>query len=342
MAMVKGYCTNCNKNNEERRIFDVNSEAKFCYCPHCGKKYRPKVAIANYEKTIDKYNKKAKYFLKNVGEALYAYNLFGYVLELEYTNRTARLGRLLSLSFLSTLRRNRFNEVKELLDMEKSSERGMKSKKKYSAFLMSLDGSTRAYISLVKRNLTFRGYFYDTDCIKLYFCHIRDAINLKRAIAAELSSINDAAGASDVFNNIKEMELEYNKTIFTVDGNDHYFANFTKAGEPLLTNGSKHIDTKMGKFRLSTLDKNNKKLNVLKERVFTKAFPRMYHAEQRCVPAAITAGVLSIGLLVTFFIMMGQPIASLFLTLFIVLFVLSLSLVAMKFILISILKKPRF
>ena len=43
MAIKKGYCTNCNKHDESRRIFDVNSEARVCYCPHCGKKYRPKI-----------------------------------------------------------------------------------------------------------------------------------------------------------------------------------------------------------------------------------------------------------------------------------------------------------
>ena len=81
MAMKKGFClsTVCNKREEVRRIFDVNSEAQFCYCPYCGKKYRPKVAIFNYEKRITRYDKKAKFFLKNVGQPLYAYNLFAYV-----------------------------------------------------------------------------------------------------------------------------------------------------------------------------------------------------------------------------------------------------------------------
>ncbi len=91
--MKKGFCTGtgCNNREEVRRIFEVNSEAQFCYCPYCGKKYRPKVAIFNYEKRITRYNKKAKFFLLNVGQPLYAYNLFAYVLELEPENKTAKL-----------------------------------------------------------------------------------------------------------------------------------------------------------------------------------------------------------------------------------------------------------
>ena len=96
MAMKKGFClsTVCNKREEVRRIFDVNSETQFCYCPYCGKKYRPKVAIFNYEKRITRYDKKAKFFLKNVGQPLYAYNLFAYVLELEPTVNVLEFGAL--------------------------------------------------------------------------------------------------------------------------------------------------------------------------------------------------------------------------------------------------------
>ena len=138
------------------------------------------------------------------------------------------------------------------------------------------------------------------------------------------------------------MELEYNRDTYTVDGHDHYFANFTKYGEPLITDGRKTIDTKLSKFRMATLDKNNKKLIVLKDRVFTRRFIHVYITQEISIPVAILHGLASIGFLIAFIILNGQTIAPLFLTLFIVFMVVGVSIVVLRFILNSILKKPRF
>ena len=103
MALKKGYCISCNKNDETRRIFDVNPSVSYCHCPHCGKRYRPKVAIALYQKVIARYLRRAFFFLRNVGNPKRAYGIFAYVLELEPSNKAARMGRVLSLAYLSTI-----------------------------------------------------------------------------------------------------------------------------------------------------------------------------------------------------------------------------------------------
>lgn len=343
MPMKKGYCINCNKHDEIRRIFDVNSESRFCYCPHCGKKYRPKVAIFNYERTISRYNKKAKFFLKNVGQPRYAYNLFAYVLELEPTNKTAKLGRLLSLAYLSTLRRNHFSEVKELLDMAKHEVKEPKSnREKYSEFLMSLDKCLNDYIFKVKKKLCIHACFYDSDCIKLYYKHLRDTINLKRVIAGEFSSIGDSKHSSECFDSIKKLELDYNEPTYTADGVEHTFSNFSKYGEPLVSEGRKVINTKLGKHRLSTLDKNNKKLNVLSDSVFSIAYFRMYVVYDKCYWLGGAALVLSIAFMIAFLTQIGAPLFTLFLILFIFFVANGLLLIGIRFLFGAILKKPRF
>lgn len=342
MAMKKGFClsTVCNKREEVRRIFDVNSEAQFCYCPYCGKKYRPKVAIFNYEKRITRYDKKAKFFLKNVGQPLYAYNLFAYVLELEPTNVTAKLGRLLSLAYLSTLRRNRFSEVKALLEMVKDEVRDQKGTR-YSNFLGSLNICANDYLDKTRKKLTFRGYFFDTECLKLYYKNLRDVIDFKRYLASEISHTSDKKGAEKVFTEIKNFELLYNEVAFTANGVDHTFTNFTKTGEPLITEGRKKVDTKLQKYRLSTLNKNDKKLIYIKDTVFSHAYIGLYRIYENSYIYSIINAVIAIGLLITWIVLINKPIALLFLVLWIVFLFFAVSFLALRIIIGSVLKKPR-
>ena len=342
MAMKKGFCigTGCNNREEVRRIFEVNSEAQFCYCPYCGKKYRPKVAIFNYEKRITRYNKKAKFFLLNVGQPLYAYNLFAYVLELEPENKTAKLGRLLSLAFLSTLRRNRFSEVKALLEMAKGEVREQKGNR-YSNFILSLNVCANDYIERCKKKLTMHRYFYDIDCLKLYYTNLRDTIDFKRYLASEISHTSDKKGAEKIFVEIKNFELQYNETYYTADGIDHSFTNFTKFGDPLITQGRKQIDTKLGKFRLSTLNKNDKKLIYIKDPIFTHARIGMYRIYEYAYIYAGINVVIAGGFFAAWIVLLQKPIAVLFLTLWILFLTIGLSFLVAKIIFGSLLKKPK-
>lgn len=341
MPMMKGYCTNCNKDNEVRRIFDVNSDVRFCYCPHCGKKYRPKVAISNYTKRINHYLKRSYYYLKNVGDPLAAYNLFAYVMELEPKNKVAKLGRLSSLCYLSTVRRNRFLEVRELLDMEKDDFHSKDITMEYATTLLGLEKCTELYLKNVKNRLTMRTYFFDVACIKLYYKHVREAIELRRLIVSELSAINEEKLASDVSDRIKVLEMQYNDIIFTVDGQDHTLVNFTKNGEPLITNGRRRIDTKLSRYRMSTLDQNNKKLNIIPDRVFTKVYINMFKAYKVSLPLAIINALIGLTLLVFYFILIKYACAPYVLGVTIFFLVLSLTFVAINPLFFSILKKPR-
>lgn len=340
MAMKRGYCTNCNKNDESRRIFELNPDVKFCFCPHCGKKYRPKVAIANYKRVIHRYNLRATYLLKNAGEFEEAYHLFAYVLELEAYNKTAKLGRLLSLAYLSSVRRNRFIEVSDMLEMEKEEFRGSKIKQEYIIFLLALNKCTVDYIHNVKNQLTFHSYFYDIDCAKLYYKHIRDAIILKRLVAAEFSNIDEESFATKVTNSIKDFENEYNNTIITANGQDHYFANFAKSGDPLITNGRRKINTKLDKYRLSTLNKEDKKLRIISEDVFNLKYRHMHRTLKRSLPLTISLGLISTGLFIAYFCLLKYSNALVLLIFAIAFGVGALTFLVLRFLFQSLLKRP--
>ncbi len=342
MANKKGYCTKCNKNEETRRIFDVNSDVRFCYCPHCGHKYRPKVAIHNYQKVIAHYLKRAEFYLKNLNEPKNAYYLYAYVMDLEPENKQAKMGRLLSLCYLSTLRRNRFLEVEEMLRMEKELFHGVTLKKQYSLFLLSLNSCIDGYLELIYKKLTLKTYFFDVDCIKLYFKHIKDALTLKRLIVDELSLCDEEKFSSIADKSIRKYEKVYSQTMVTCDGYEHHFTSFTKEGEAIFSNnGVKRTDVDMSRYRLSTLNMEDKKLRHIKDRVWTLKYVRMYGFHNISFPITFVNFALGITFLTLFFVFKNLAIRPLFGILAIVFFVSGLAFIAIHFIFRMLLKKQR-
>ena len=342
MALKKGYCTNCNKNDETRRIFDVNPSASYCHCPHCGKKYRPKVAINNYNRVLARYLKRAFFFLRNVGDARRAYGIFAYILELEPSNSAARMGRLLSLSYLSSLRRNRFKEAKELLLMDVEQFREERIRKEYAAFLLELSKCTDEYIFRVEKKLTFRDYFYDVDCLKLYYKNMEDVIDIKRIIVNELSLIDEEKMVEIVSNSIKNLEDIFKTSVFTADGKEQKLVNFGKSGEPLIVNGYQRRDTtKILRYRMSTLDPNNKKATLIKDVVFSRTYIKMFNAMQASVALIIASTLIALVALIIYLVFIKNVHILVALIIAIAFGVIGVSLVIMRLIFSSILTKKR-
>ncbi len=343
MALKKGYCTNCNKNDETRRIFDVNPSTSYCHCPHCGKRYRPKVAINNYNRVLARYLKRASYFLRNVGDAKRAYGIYAYILELEFSNSAARMGRLLALSYLSSLRRNRFKEAKELLLMDVEQFREEKYEKEYSAFLLELSKCTDEYMYRVEKKLTFKDYFYDVDCLKLYYKNMEDVIDIKRLIVNELSLINEEKMVEIVSNSIKNLEEIFKKSVFTADGKEQKLVNFGKSGEPLIVNGYQRKDTtKIQRYRMSTLDPNNKKATFIKDVVFSRTYIKLFNAMQASIALIIVSAVIALVALIIYLVFIKNPFILVALILAIVFGVLGVSFVIMRLILSYVLTKKRY
>ena len=341
--MKKGYCTNCNKNDETRRIFDVNPSTSYCYCPHCGKKYRPKVAINNYNRVISRYLRRAFFFLRNVGDARRSYGIFAYVLELEPSNSAARMGRVLSLSYLSTLRRNRFREAKELLLMDVEQFRNRKIEKEYSAFLLELSKCTDEFMFRLEKKLTFKDFFYDVDCLKLYYKHMADVIDIKRTIVNELSLIDEEKMVEIVSNSIKNLEESYKTSVFTADGKEQKLVNFGKSGEPLIVNGYQRKDvTKIQRYRMSTLDPNNKKATYIKDIVFSRTYIKMFNAMQSSIALIIVSALIALVALIIYFVFIKNAHVLVALIIAIIFGIIGVSFVIMRLILSSLLKKKRY
>lgn len=341
MSMKKGYCTNCNKHDESRRIFDVNSETRFCYCPHCGKKYRPRIAIFNYERTINKYLRRANFYLKNAGETRLAYSLFAYVLELEPGNKSAKLGRLLSLCYLSTLRRTRFKETQELLSIEREDYHTQGIRREYVAFLLSLNECLDDFIIRSHRKLTMKNFFFDVECAKLYFNQIKEILELKRLIVEELIECDEAKQASSVQNTIKLLEAKYKESFFTFDGQEHNLVNFTKNGDPLIVNGKRvENTTKLMRYRPSSLNIDDKNAQYIKDDVFSKANLHTYHFIKASIFFITFTAVIALTLLVIYFIYMKYQFSLAFLIVASIFGVAAVLFVILRLIYSHKLKKP--
>ena len=342
MSMKKAYCFSCKTRDESRRIFEVNSDMKYCYCPRCMKKYRPRVAIHNYERVIHHYLRRANFFLKNAGEPKLAYALFAYILELEPTNKQAKLGRLLSLAYISTLRRNRFLELKELLIIERDQFRSQSVRREYTSFLKTLDHSLNAFVTRAKKRVTFKGYFYESECFTLYLKHIHDVIELKRMIISELSAIDQDNLIMPIENSIKTLEGEYKKSVVVVNGDELHLESFSKDGEPIIVTGKKKkVDPRVQKYRLASLHPENKKLRLIKDSVYTRRFANYYFTYRLSFILAISLAAVALVSFITFFIVLKYPISPLFITLAILFGVNAIVAVILRFIMMMILKKPR-
>ena len=168
MAMKNGYCVKCHTDDPRRRVFKVNSEAVVCYCPVCMTQYKPKEAIAHYNRFIDGLLRKSDTSLHVAMLPETSYKNYARVLEFESENVRALLGRLLSLIYLSTLRRSKFDEVVLLMNNDISRYRLIGSRTDFLNFIRSANAAANYYIETMVRRLTMKGCFYDLDCLSLY------------------------------------------------------------------------------------------------------------------------------------------------------------------------------
>ncbi len=186
MATKKGLCPHCKTRRMDHRIFDVNPEASTCFCPVCMQEVEPKVAIDKYNNYIQKLLDKANNTLFVTCDPEVAYREYADVIELEPKNAYALLGRILCLIYMGKVRKSYLNEAYSLL--EHTSYEGC-NLKEYIAFIKKINFALDEYETVLKKKLTFKSYFYDIECLKLYWVHLYNVIKFKELLLAMVSEL---------------------------------------------------------------------------------------------------------------------------------------------------------
>lgn len=306
MSLKKAYCPICHPSDEKYHIFDVNADAEVCYCPHCMAKLIPADAIKAYELFINKKINKANNILFSAIDFPKAYSLFAQVLEYDAFNHDALYGRLLSLLYMSTLRHPRFKDFMLLFQEEKETFHKAENRSSYFLFLSRVLHAINEYDVAFRKRITISQYFYDIDCIKLYFSHVKDIYDIKMDIRQEILFLQSkdkecqdyAVSLTFLDKSIKVKDLEMTKRWLTADGYSYGYVGKGEMGDVLLGRSDQQNVVKINHYHPKALyeDKaKGKKLikdNVFPNNLFT------FHVKNVAFPLMIIFAVLTLAMVV--------------------------------------------
>ncbi len=302
MALKKAYCTHCHVSDEKDRIFEVNSDAEACFCPRCMTKYVPSIPINAFEAFITKQINQADRNLFSAIGYYKSYVMYARVLEFDPNNIHALFGRLLALVYMSSLRKTHFQSVILLLNDEKEIFRKVSNEKMYLTFLHRVCYALDEYYSLFRKKLITHHYFYDVDCIKLYYKNLNDIEKLKAIILKEYYFIKARHDEPEVKLAIASLEKsvssqreEMNKKWITADGYAYGYVGTSESGDLLLGRSDKLNTVKIAHYHPKALshERSNKKNMLIKDQVFPN-FLFLYRLEKISLPATIVLFILSI------------------------------------------------
>ncbi len=228
MSLKRAICTHCHPyhKNGKVRVFDVNPEATVCYCPYCERKLDPQEAIDAYTQMLRKKGVHAYKILYEQTNYPLAYQTFAQIIELDPTYIEARFGRILSLIYLSGLRRTRFNDATLLLKEEsKLYFHKIKDLNRYIRFLTRANDAVDEYNSRFRRKLVVRGYYYDEDCIQCMYEHVKSIVEFKINLLEECEIMNGKVDNDTLKNLTKKIrdqitfiENELSTPVLSIDG----------------------------------------------------------------------------------------------------------------------------
>ena len=301
MATKKGLCPYCRSLRVDRRIFPVNPEASTCFCPTCMREIAPKKAIDDYIEYISQQLKIADKTLFVTCDPVLAYQQYASVIELEPKEAHALLGRILCLVYMGKVRKSYLKEALTLL--EATSYEGCDIAD-YVFFLKKINFALDEYDSSLQKKLTFRGFYYDIDCLRLYFTHFYDIILLKELLLEIVENIKSKYSSQQnevlinlLKHNVDEKHRLLRQEVYTADGVSYKFVKIAN-DQVELTKTNHDVDSRLSRYRLATLDDNDKKNRRIKDEVF-KDYTRIQKAKN----AALFFSIL-------FFLAMGGFVAA--------------------------------
>ena len=277
MKKLKAYCTYCPKDiGDKERIFEYNKDTNFLVCPNCGKQLNPIEAHHAYLLFIRKQIHKADNYLDFYGQYNKAYQQYAYVISIEDESIEARLGRILSLAYLSTLRKAYFLDCLTLFNTEK--EAYTYTQQDLLAFLYfakNMNFMAKLYSTQIKKRLTTYRYFYDEECVKLYFQRIHELKTLLNGILDELVAIKEEISNHDVlnklFNTYNNGIVKFSRLLTAdanvLDGSVYNFDSIDKSGKVTIKLKKKYQLNHMFNYRHLYLASENNR-HLIRDNVF--------------------------------------------------------------------------
>ena len=302
MGTKTGLCPYCQTKKIQNKLFQVNPEASTCFCPTCMHEMTPKDAINGYNKLINNMRQKADETLFVTCDPVLAYQQYADILELEFSDAQSLLGRILCLIYMSKVRKSYLKEALILLQNTnyKGSDLNI-----FVATLKKINIALDEYLTAVKKKLSFRKFFYDKECLKLYIEHLLNSIEIKKEILHILVELKKkyVAQQNDVLinmmeHNISEQEKLSKQFNYLVTGEGFRFIEINKQGELVLEAGKTHVETKLSRYRMCTLDIEDKKNHYIKDQVF-KDYTSTIRANAISIYMFILLYAITAGLVVT-------------------------------------------
>lgn len=274
-TLKKAYCPKCKTDNELLPIFDVNPEADVCYCPNCMSELKPADVIDNYNLFISNKIDKANRLLFRDTKFLEAYEHFGDVLKIDSNAHRARFGRILSLIYMSTLRKSNFTKANLLLQEEANQYyHKLKDQPAYVKFLSKVDYALDEYSKRFYKKLVVKERFYNLECAELYFIRINEIITLKNTVLDELErSFNKVEDErtkhviDQINSSLRELKVFLQKRALIVDGKRYAFEKINNHGQVVFNQLDETVNP-LTHYQRHKLHEEERKGKLIKDKVY--------------------------------------------------------------------------
>jgi hypothetical protein len=250
--------------------------------------HKPSDVIKNYNVLLNKKITLGYYQLNALRFPTKAYATFANVLEFEPENVVALSGRLTSLIYLSTLRKSYFKDVIALLNISKHRFHLISSKNTYTKLLSTLNSAIEEYHHNLAKRLTNRGYFYDSECLKLFVKRLQEIKTFKEFLQSEFISLDETNYAVNIAKEISVIDKAIHADLYTTDGIKREFNCFDEHGNPTFNAFESGKHKPLPRYRLATLNKEQKGMRIIPDSMFNKN-----KNSRRLIMAILLIGLIS-------------------------------------------------
>ena len=302
MATKNGVCPYCQLSHLANRIFPVNPDASTVFCPSCMREIDPKKAIDGYNAIIKKMVDKADSTLFVACDPVVAYQEYADVLEYEPENSKALLGRILCLIYTSKVRKSYLVEANALLQI--INHKGADEANNYVATLKRVNFALDEFDTALNKKLSFHGYYYDEECLKLYLKHLYDIFKFKSDILDKLlklrkdySSQKNEVLINLINHSVQEKERQLKGTKYLISGQGVRLSKIV--GDKVYLEQTKDkVDYHYPRKHSFTLGEGDKTHKTIKDRIF-KDYTPMIAMKKAAIVISVIMLLAALGLGIT-------------------------------------------